>query len=179
MSLPGGAPHKTALRTFRLSWDLLVSLEEEARKQGITLNALLSSILTEHLEQKESKKLGLVVVPKPVFVSLLECADENALQDSLRKNAQSIWKSMMEYLFQDTSLSSAIRLTDLLIRKSSGVEMNVKIDGRLYSITFLHDYGLKYSQMLKYLVMEILSEYKVQPKADVLANSVSFQFSVQ
>ncbi len=178
MAESGKSPRKTALRTFRLPADMLVSLEGEAESGGITLNSKLSSILTRYLEERESENLGLVTIPKQLLLSLLEATDDATLTDVLGKNMPTVWKSMMSYLYHDTSLDSAVRLAGLLVSRMGGVNMKISVEGKRYTVSYFHDYGQKFSLAFKALILDVLNEYHVQPKIEALSNSVTATFSV-
>ncbi len=171
-------PKKTGLRTLRLPLESIVALEREAAKKGVTLNSLCNSILSGHLDFKGAEDLKMVTVPRQLFTSLLEAADDETMVKAVRKNMHGVWKDMAIYVFQDSSLEGVLKLVEALQRRTGGIGMNTQSDGRQYTISFSHDYGPKFSLLLKSMISDIGEEFNISPKFEVGAGSVMVRFPV-
>ena len=76
-----GRQRKTTLRTFRFPEELAHALDAEGQEQGMTVNALVSSILTKHVEwDAKAAKFGFIPAYKPVVTALLQASDEASMR---------------------------------------------------------------------------------------------------
>jgi len=168
---------KTTLRTFRLSEALALDLEEEAENQGMTLNALASSILTKHVEwDRKAEEIGFIPVYKPFFLALLAAMDDKALDQMGRTILVPLWKDMAEFWLQDPS---GDRILDFLSksRHLPYAQTEVKRQGRDYTIVFHQDLGPRWSIVLHGALDDLARKFfRAQPTISMgeTVNTVRF-----
>ena len=69
-------------RSFRFETDVLNVLDEEARRMGISVNALVGIILTRYADfTRYLSKIDMVVVNREILTSLLDQLDEDQLYE--------------------------------------------------------------------------------------------------
>lgn len=176
----GEPPHqrKTTLRTFRFSEELAHSLEAEADEQGATLNALVSSILTKHVEwDAKAMKFGFIPIYKPIFMCLLQASDDRTLTQLGSAVLPAAWKEMASFLFLD---SSEVKILDLLSQRGRYlpfVQTEVKREGRKCTIVSHHDLGPKWSIVLHSAFDEFVRKsFHTQPTISVGDTVVTVEF---
>lgn len=168
---------RTTLKTFRFSEELALALEEEAKEQGITLNALASSILTKHAEwDAKAGRFGLIPIYKPIFAALLGATDDETLNRIGRTVLAVMWKEMASFWLHD---SSGDGILDFLSRHRQlpYVQTEIKKEGRDYTIVFHHDLGPKWSIVLHSALDEFVRKsFHAQPTVSVGDTVVTAQF---
>ena len=171
---------KTTLRTFRLPEELARVLELEAQEQGMTLNALASSIFTKYAEwDGRAAKFGYIPVYKPVFEGLLQASDDESLDRMGRKVIAPMWREMASFWFHDSSADRILEFLPMRSRHLPYVQMVVNKEGRKCTIVTHHDLGPKYSVMLHGAFDELVrNSFHTQPMISVGDTVLTVEFSV-
>src|SRR5579863_1613744 len=150
---------KTVLRTLRVPEDVARALEEAADEDGVSFNALMSSVLTDYtVWARKAKKFGFTFVSKQFFRILLESSDPKKLEALVKERYAGIMKSMAMVWFGDTSASSIIRAFELLAQHNWHMNFNWTQEGLEYTLTFQHDLGEKFSLFLKSMLESTITE---------------------
>jgi hypothetical protein len=176
------APHqrKTTLRTFRFSEELTHALEAEAEDQGLTLNALVSSILTRHIEwDTRAAKFGYIPVYKPMFTWLLQTSDEESLSRLGRTLLPAMWKEMASFWFQDSSEERILDLLSIRSRYLPFIQTEVKREGRKHTIVTHHDLCPNWSIVMRSAYDELVrTSFHAQPTIVTGQTVVTVEFSI-
>ncbi|HEV3433470.1 MAG TPA: hypothetical protein VG098_05725 [Nitrososphaera sp.] len=78
LSADGRSPSIT--RSFRFESDVLGVLDEEARRMGISINALVGIILRRYVEfNRYLSKIDMVIINREILTSLIDLLDEETL----------------------------------------------------------------------------------------------------
>ena len=173
-----GHQRKTTLRTFRFPEELAHALEAEAQEQGMTLNALVSLILTKHEEwDAKAAKFGYIPTYKSVFVSLLQASDEESLIRMGRTILAPMWKEMASFWYHDSSEERILDLLSMRSRHLPYVQTEVNKEGRRCTIVTHHDLGSKWSIVLQGAFDELVRKsFHSQPTISVGETVVTVDF---
>jgi len=181
-SSPGetGRQRRTTLRTFRFPEELAQAVDAEAQEQGMTLNALVSSILTKHVEwDAKAAKFGFIPSYKPVVTALLQASDEASLDRIGRTVVAPMWKEMASFWFQNSSEESILDLLSMRSRHLPFVQSEVKRDGRRLTIVTHHELGPKWSIVMRGAFDELVrTSFRAQPTIGAGDTIVTVEFSV-
>jgi hypothetical protein len=138
--------HKTVVKTLRLSESLARSLEKEADDEGMTVNALVNRIINNYYGwEKRAREFGFISVHKPIYVRLIEEADEETLVRLGAEVVVNTWKEMAEFWLQDSSPDKMLEVLKLRSKLDHQSESRIAQDGDTYTIIFRNDYGPKFS----------------------------------
>ena len=172
---------KTTLRTFRFSEELTRALEAEAEEQGMTLNALVSSVLVKHIEwDAKAAKFGYIPNYKPIFMWLLQASDEESLNRLGRTVLPTMWREMASFWFKDSSENKILELLSMRSRHLPFVQSEVKREGRKCTIVTHHDLGPRWSIVLHSAFDELVTaSFHKQPTISVGETVVTVEFPVQ
>lgn len=145
---------KTVLKTFRFSEDLMCSLENEAKEEGTTVNALVGTVITQHLEWEiKARRFGYTPIYKPLLRALIEKLDEESLAQT-GKILPDMWKEMAEFWFQDSSAEKILEFLAFSSRYVPQMQTEVKREGNMHIIVYHHDLGPKWS----FVILNALDE---------------------
>jgi len=171
---------KTTLRTFRFPDELARTLEADAQEQGMTLNALVSSILTKYVEwDAKAAKFGYIPIYKPIFEDLLQAADEASLDRMGRSVVAPMWKEMATFWFHDSADARILDFLSMRSRHLPYVQSEVMRDGHKCTIVTHHDLGPKWSTVLHGALDELVRKsFHAQPAISVGDTVVIAEFQV-
>jgi Rad3-related DNA helicase len=173
--------HKTHLRTFRLSESLERSLEKEAADEGTTVNADVNSILSQHFSWvKKAEEFGFYSIPIRLLRDILEKLDDEALAQLGREVLPALWKEMAEFFSQDSSLDGMVRFQAMRSKFNPHNETRVMLDGDVYTIVWRHDFGPKWSIVVKSAAQEFVRKsFHVEPRMNIGESVVTARFKVK
>lgn len=173
-----GHHRKTTLRTFRFTEELAHALEADAQEQGMTLNALVSLILTKHIEwDAKAAKFGYIPTYKTVLTSLIQASDEESLDRMGRTILAPMWKEMASFWFQDSSEDRILDLLSMRSRHLPYIQSEVRKEGRKCTIVTHHDLGPNWSIVLHGAFDELVRKtFHAQPTISVGDTVVTVEF---
>jgi hypothetical protein len=138
---------KSVVRSFRLSAELCEELEAEAEREEVTLNALVTNVLTKYVRyDRHMNKLQYIPLPKKVIEMLVEATGEDFLRQiaynfgkvTLR-NEVDVWPASQK--FDDLLEFFAVRM------KYGGVgNVYINKEGEEYTVVLRHTLGEKFSK---------------------------------
>jgi predicted DNA binding CopG/RHH family protein len=173
---------KSTLKTIRIPESLARSLEEEAAGEGMTVNALVNSVLGKYSDwDKKANEFGFLHIHASLFTRLVDVADEEALARIGRGVLFPIWKEMAEYFYQDSSPNKILEV--LCIRSRlfpRGLRASVTREDGKYVIVYHHPFGLKWSIVLKSALQELVKKsFHVEPQVGAGESVVTARFKVK
>jgi hypothetical protein len=152
----GHQRRKTVLKTFRFSEDLMRSLEFEAMEEGTTINALVGTVITQHLEWEiKARRFGYTPMYKPILRSLLEELGEESLA-KIGKALPEMWKEMAEFWFQDSSAEKVLEFLSFRSRYVPQMQAELKREGNTFTIVYHHDLGTRWSTVIQNALDELV-----------------------
>ncbi|MBA3978495.1 MAG: hypothetical protein H0X50_09950 [Nitrosopumilus sp.] len=80
--MPVSTPPSSSVRSFRMDKAFSEILYNEADRMGISVNAMMNSILKQYTEfTRFQSKLDMIVINREIFTSILKCIEENQAFD--------------------------------------------------------------------------------------------------
>ena len=153
-------------RSFRFETDVLSVLDEEAKRMGISINALVGIILRRYAEfTRYLSKIDMVVINRDVLISLLDQLDEEELYSMGIKLGETVLADTIMFWKKETTERAVMEYIEKMVcryghlgtydeRKMPGGEMAIVVRHRLgkKGSRFLEGYlqgGLKYTLGVK------------------------------
>src|SRR5690349_22386475 len=175
--MKSGAARKTETVSYRIRSDLKLALEEESRRLGINPNALVSQILTRHIDWgRFTGRLNFV----PVSKDFLRFVFETLSKDDIGRIARSLGESQAHeellFLFQQITPGTILMFIDLWASHFDAWDHKYHAGKHLFTIK--HDVNLNFSFFTKEYVSSLL-QTTLGTKVDFEAmspNSVTFSF---
>jgi hypothetical protein len=176
--LKSGAVKKTETVSYRIRSDLKLALEEESRRLGINPNALVSQILTRHIDWgRFIGRLNFI----PVSKDFLRLIFDSLPREEIEKTARSLGKTAAheEILFLFTRIDPVTVLQFLKLWASHFDASDYQYEGGRHVYTVKHDVNLNYSYFTKeYLVSLLQSSIGTNVIFETMSpNSVTFAFT--
>jgi hypothetical protein len=161
---------KTVGRSFRIDEEWLGVLNEEAEKQGISVNALLNRLLQQYAYIRFMLRYGAITLARKSFASLLECCPEDKVREKGRKAGSQITRDMLLTMGATPDYNFMILLIKKILSEFAGwfeCDHHVKRDKEI--LHFRHDLGIMWSIYLEAAASEMFQS--------VLSKKATTQFS--
>jgi hypothetical protein len=140
---------KTIGRSFRIDEEWLKVLNEEAERQGISVNALMNWLLQQYAYIRYMLRYGAITLTRKGFASLLECCPEDTVREKGRKAGSEITRDMLLTMGAAPDYNFVILLVKKILAEFAGwfeCDHHVKRDREILHLR--HDLGIKWSNYL-------------------------------
>jgi hypothetical protein len=171
---------KTILRTIRIDKDLDDALDKDAKENGVSENALISSILAKYLDwDRYVVKLGRVSLPNEALRAIIEAAETDKLRKAAEDFSASVPKDYIIFRYKKLNLETCLLHLSFLSKYAGMFQYEIQIEReRNYTITIHHKFGEKWSYWLKESIS--IGIFKnilgITPKIHLSKSSVVFTF---
>lgn len=150
--MTSGKKSKTIIRSVRITKELDNLLEKDANAKRISVNSLISMIMTKYAEMdRYNERFGTITLRREGFRSILEAIEDDKITNLAKEIGTQIPKQFLLFWFKKTNLETYLKYLSLICRYSGFAEYEVDAneDETEYTITLIHDMGEKWSIFLK------------------------------
>jgi hypothetical protein len=147
---------KTATASFRLDESALNALQEDAKKQSVSVNTLLNQlVLTYAHYDRPMKRFHMVKVPASTFKHLLEAATSDTVSAAGHATGDDVPKTYIRAKWGELTVENALSYLKITADHTNLFEYSEVVrDGRV-NVTLSHDFGAKGSLFLQRYVQAI------------------------
>ena len=169
---------KTLLRTIRITKELEDLLQRDAKLNRISVNALISSIMTKYAEWDRFRERYATISLSPHgLCAFLESVDDEKIEIISRELGASLTREFILFVFKKINLETYLSYLSLLCRYGGFAHLEIENEGRDYTITLLHTMGNKWSNYLMNVIDEIMkNDLSIVPRFDITKNAVVVRF---
>ena len=149
---------KTVGRSFRIDEEWLNVLNEEAEKQGVSVNSLLNRILQQYAYIRYMLRYGAITLTRKGFSGILECCPEDKVRENGRNAGSTITRDILLTMGVTPNYSFVILLVKKILSEFAGwfeCDHHVKRDKEI--LNFRHDLGIKWSIYLEAAASEMFN----------------------
>ncbi len=140
---------KTVGRSFRVDEEWLNVLNEEAEKQGVSVNSLLNRLLQQYAYLRYMMRYGAITLTRKGFVNILECCPDDKVEENGRNAGETIVKDLLLTMGVTPSYAFVICLVKKLLSEFAGwFECDHHIMEDKEVLHLRHDLGRKWSDYL-------------------------------
>jgi hypothetical protein len=176
---------RTLLKTIRITQELDDLLQKDAKVKRVSVNALISMIMTKYAEMdRYNEKFATITLKRESLKAMLDCMTGDEIRDIAQEMGSRIPKEFMLLWFKRVNLESYLEYLSLICRYNGFAEYEVeganKPEGKSteYSITMVHDMGEKWSTfLLEVIDTGMRNILGIRPSFDISKNSVVARFS--
>jgi len=168
---------RTDTVSFRIGSGIRLSLEEEAKKNGVSLNTLVSQIFTYHTGWgRYARRLKLIPLSKDHLREIYQFMTKDEIEETARRLAETMGREHILFLFQHIDLSSVMEFIEIWGNHFDAYEH--RYNGKMHFYTFHHDVSLNFSHFIKEYMTSLLqiTLSRVPHFEKVGPNAVTFSF---
>jgi hypothetical protein len=153
-------------------------LEEEAKRKGISVNSLLTKLITKYAEwDRFAERFGYVSITKQGFRRMFELMTNDELVTHGKEMGSRNAPDVVRFWFGKLNLATFLAFLDLFSKYSGTFHYEFKTVGKSNVITFHHEFGHPYSVVLSYYFDEAIRRIVGSaPKIETGTNSVVVTF---
>jgi hypothetical protein len=181
MVLPknGSKSKKTILKTMRIPNYINTVLEKDADSKGISVNALISMIMTKYAEwDRYIERFGGITIKAQALKEILGVVDDDKLAAIAKRSGSRFPKEFILFLFKRANLDTYLESLKLVCRYKGYARYELESDGSEYTVILIHDLGEKWSNFLRHIVEEgMKSTTGIVPKFEVNQDSLIVKFN--
>jgi hypothetical protein len=149
---------KTVGRSFRIDEEWLEVLNEEAERQGISVNSLLNRLLQQYAYIRYMLRYGAITLTRKGFSAILECCPEDKLRENGRNAGSTISRDVLLTMGAAPDYNFVILLIKKILSEFAGwfeCDHHVKRDNEI--LHFRHDLGIMWSIYVEAAASEMFS----------------------
>jgi hypothetical protein len=144
---------KTVLKTMRIPSYINSLLEKDADSKGVSVNALISMIMTKYAEwDRYVERFGSITIKLQAFREMLEEIEEDKLADIARRSGSRFPKEFVLFRFKRANLDTYLEALKLLCKYKGYARYELESDESGYTVILVHDLGEKWSNFLRHVV---------------------------
>jgi hypothetical protein len=166
---------KTVGRSFRIDEAMLDVLNEEAEREGISVNSLLNRLLRQYSFIRFMLRFGAITLTRKGFSAIIESCPEEKVRENARYAGSTIVEDLFRTMGAPSSYSFLVYLIEKLLSGFAGwfeCDHHVKPDREIFHLR--HDLGTNWSIYIAELASEIFeSTLNKEVKTEVIGNSVT------
>ena len=166
---------KTVAKSFRINQAALEALQEEARKQTISLNTLVNQLLVSYSEfGRYMKHVHSVMLTRQTFAEILNAAPEDKLIEAAKKAGKSAPETIVESMYGKVTLNGLLEYLHYLSGYANLFEYSEKEENGHWTITMTHELGPKWSLFIGNYFSQSLESAGVKSKYKISDRSTTF-----
>ncbi|HET6808435.1 MAG TPA: hypothetical protein VFH28_05185 [Nitrososphaera sp.] len=139
-------------RSFRFESDVLTVLDEEAKRMGISVNALVGIVLRRYAEfTRYLSKIDMVVINREVLTSLIDLLGEEEVYEIGVKLGQTVLADTIMFWKKETTEKAVMEYIEKMVCRYSdlGTYDERRMPGGEMAIVIRHRLGKKGSRFLE------------------------------
>jgi antitoxin component of RelBE/YafQ-DinJ toxin-antitoxin module len=171
---------RTTERSNRIDDDVDRVLKEDAESIGISVNSLISMILTKYIKWDQLvSRYDFVSMTEEELRSILNSIDRDKLAVAAEELGSEIPKSLTLFWFKEYNLETFLQCLSMICSFSGVAEYEIDVSGHIYTLAIHHDLGRNYSDYLaKFFGKTLKSIIKADPEVMVNGNEVVLKFDI-
>ena len=166
---------KTVGRSFRIDEKWLQVLNEEAERQGISVNSLMNRLLQQFAYLRFMLRYGAITLTRKGFAAILESCPEESIRENGRNAGSTIANDLSRTMGAPTSYSFMVFLIEKLVSGFAGwfeCDHHIRKDKEFFHLR--HDLGVKWSIYLAEAASEMFkSVAKRKMTVEIIGESVT------
>ena len=158
-------PEKTVTRSFRISENAFLALEEEARKRNISLNTLVNQLFLSFANFDRSfQKFGMLKISNVAYRRTLKAVPNEEIVEAAREVAQNSARVVLLTRYGTISLAGILEYLKSLADYAYWFEYNeVLSPERKRVVTLTHSLGEKFSLFMVAYSKSLFDQIAMNP----------------
>ena len=168
---------KTATASFRLDESALAAIQEDSKKQNVSVNTLLNQLVLTYANfDRPMKRFRMIKLPASTFKHLLQAATSETLIEAGRSTGEDVPKTYIRAKWGgELTVENALSYLKITADHTNLFEYSEVSRGGKINVTLSHDFGPKGSLFLQRYVQAIFEPLGKPPRFMPDENAVAFE----
>jgi len=169
---------RSEVRTIRLPKSVEAKLIQEASSKGMSVSALIYSILDRHVHwDSVAQKFGSLTLPQETLSIGISRLDPKTVAEIARLAGRSVPRQFILFLFNEVSLSTFLKWVDFVSRHERTADWKVERAGDRVVMTGHHQMDSNWSSWIaSYMGEAVRSTLNVDPEVELDERTVRIRF---
>ena len=170
---------KTILRSVRFSDELDRLLKADAKKKGISVNALISEIFTKYAEwDRFAQRFPMISISRQGFRSLMDSLDNERLNEYAAEAGSRNAPEIALFWFRKLDTTAFFQLVHILSKYGNTFEYEHSVGQSVHILAIHHELGSRYSEFLAHYFDAAIRKFiGVAPQVEIGKNSITIRFA--
>jgi len=169
-------PPKTVTSTFRLDEEAFRAIQEDAKKQNISVNTLVNQLVLGYANyDRVMKRLQMMKIPASTFKAILDSASEEGIIEAARSTGTGIGKVFVVAMSGSFTLENILRGFRTSASYINAFEYSEYPHTDSITITLTHTFGRKGTLFLREWIKSMFAEVHIEPKFLPSEDAVIFE----
>ena len=167
---------RTVTASLRISEAAYKALQDDAKKQNISLNTLANQILLAYAEHdRYIKKYGMLKIAVPTFVQILNSTPDEAVTEAGRLEGTGVLPGVVVTTSGELTVPSILEGLKRMGTYSNLFDYSEISHGGRISVTMAHELGPKGSLLAASFIESLFKSVGKQVKVTRLRDSIAFE----
>lgn len=167
---------KTVTISFRISENALRALQEDARKQSVSLNTLANQMFVSYADyDRFLQKFHMVKLSTPTLKRIINAATDEAIIEAGTAAGSSVPGSFILAKTGELSVANALDYLKLMGAHANLFDYSEVSHSAKISVTLTHDLGTKGSLFLTHYVTALFKGVNKDVKVHELPDAITFE----
>lgn len=160
------------MRSIRISKELDDLIRQDAEDSGVTVNGLITSILSKYSEwDRYVEQFGFVTLPRNGFRTLIDSLDEDRLVEIAAEFGPPSARDISLAWFKDVNLETFLRYLSMQSRYGGFGAFEVDRNAKADTISLNHNLGPRFSFLFSLFIEQTLQNIaNISPHLSVESN---------
>jgi hypothetical protein len=167
---------RTATASFRLDESALKALQEDAKKQNVSVNTLLNQlVLTYSNYDRPMKRFQMIKLPASTFRYILHGAKNETIIEAGKSAGNDVPKTYILAKWGELTVENVLNYLKTMADHANLFEYSDVLHGGKISVTLSHSFAAKGSLFLQHYVQAIFASLGKSPRFLPDDNAVVFE----
>ncbi len=168
---------KTVAKSFRINEKALEALQEEAKKQNLSVNTLVNQLLLDYAEfGRLVQRMNALRLSRQTFAEILKATTEDGMVRAGQVAGKSAPSALITSKSVEVTLNAVLEYIRDLSAYANLFEYSEANEGGRTTITLVHELGPKWSLFIGQYLVEAFRAAGIQPKFSTTDRAVTFKF---
>jgi hypothetical protein len=169
---------KSVVRSIRIPKELDELIRQSAEDSGVTMNGLISSILSRYSEwDRYVEQFGFVTLPRDGFRTLIEGLQEEKLVEIADAFGPPAARDISLVWFKEVNLETFLRYLSMQSRDGGFGAFEVDKSAKADTVSLNHNLGARFSLLFsRFLEQTLPAIAKISPRISVETNVLAIHF---
>ncbi len=168
---------KTVAKSFRINEKALEALQEEAKRQNVSVNTLVNQLLLDYAEfGRFVQRMNALRLSRQTFAEILKATSDDGMIRAGEVAGKSAPSALITSKDGELTVGTVLEYISNLSAYANLFEYGEKTEAGHTTITLVHELGPKWSLFIAHYLVEAFRVAGIQPKFSTSDRAVTFKF---
>ena len=174
--MPDNTDSKTVAKSFRVNRNALRALQDEAKRQNLSVNTMVNQLLISYAEYgRFAQRTHSINLTQKTFAEILAATSDDNLITAAQNAGRSAPQALISSKSGEVTVNSVLEYIQDLSAHANLFEFNETNEHGHWTITLLHELGSKWSLFIANYFAEAFKAAGAEPKISSSERAVTIR----